>query len=127
MTREIFVFGSNLAGSHGGGSAAAAHAEHGAEWGAGVGPTGNAYAIPTLDRDLRHLKLHDIQGHVDDFIDYAGKNPGLKFNVVAIGCGIAGFKPEEIAPMFDDAPANCALPEEFTKILKRRLTWAATL
>lgn len=119
MTSEIFVFGSNLAGAHGGGSAAAAHHEHGAEWGAGVGPTGNAYAIPTLDRDLRKLQLHDIRAHVADFLAYAGQRPDVKFDVVAIGCGIAAFSPEDIAPMFAGYPANCILPAQFTDILER--------
>lgn len=120
MTREIFVFGSNLAGMHGGGSAAAAHKEHGAEWGVGVGPTGNSYAIPTLDAELKKLELYDIAAHVGDFIEYAKLNPELSFRVVAIGCGIAGFKPEDIAPMFKDAPLNCMLPTEFMPFIKNK-------
>lgn len=119
MTHEIFVFASNLAGMHGGGSAAHAHKEHGAVWGVGAGPTGNSYAIPTLDGSLRNLKLYDIGAHVEDFLEYAKLNPSWKFNIVAIGCGIAGFKPEEIAPMFADAPDNCKLPKEFVQILER--------
>lgn len=117
MTRQIFVFGSNLAGHHGGGSARAAVEKHGAIWGEGVGPQGNSYAIPTLDKDLRKLELYDIQAHVGDFIEYARLNPELTFNVVAIGCGIAGFNPKDIAPMFADAPPNCNLPSEFMNIL----------
>lgn len=118
MTRQIFVFGSNLAGMHGGGSAAAAHKEHGAVWGEGVGPTGNSYAIPTLDADLNKLALYDIAAHVADFIEYAKINPEWTFNVVAIGCGIAAFLPAEIGPMFQGAPANCNLPHEFTPFIK---------
>jgi hypothetical protein len=119
MTRQIFVFGSNLAGMHGGGSAAAAHKEHGAIWGEGVGPHGNSYAIPTLDQDLQRLALYDIAAHVGDFIEYAKLNSEWSFNIVAIGCGIAGFRPEEIAPMFKGAPLNCNLPGEFLAIIEK--------
>ena len=115
---EIFVFGSNLAGMHGGGSAAHAHQSLGAEWGVGVGRTGDCYAIPTLDKDLKQLELYDIEAHVRDFIDYARFNPELIFRIVAIGCGIAGFKPADIAPMFTNYPPNCILPDEFLSILQ---------
>jgi hypothetical protein len=118
MTRKIFVFGSNLAGMHGGGSAAHAHDEHGAEWGAGVGPTGDSYAIPTLDKELRPLPLQEIAKHVADFLDYARANKDWTFGVVAIGCGIAGFKPEEIGPMFQGVPSNCIMPKEFEPYLE---------
>ncbi len=118
MTREIFVFGSNLAGEHGGGSAAHAHRQHGAVWGEGIGLHGDSYAIPTLDADLRKLKLHDIQAHVADFMAFAGQHPEMKFHVVAIGCGIAGFLPGDIALMFMGCPPNCALPKEFITIIE---------
>lgn len=118
MTREIFVFGSNLAGKHYGGSAVAAVEKHGAIIGEGIGPQGNSYAIPTLDGDFQGLALDDIRAHVGDFIEYAKLNPEVKFNIVAIGCGIAGFKPSEIAPMFRDVPANCVLPQEFVHALQ---------
>lgn len=118
MTRKIFVFGSNLAGAHGGGSARAAVEHHGAIMGVGVGPQGDSYAIPTLDHDLRQLTLHDIAAHVGDFIEYAKLNLEWTFNVVAIGCGIAGFKPGEIGPMFRGAPLNCVLPKEFFPFLR---------
>jgi hypothetical protein len=120
MSRSIFVFGSNLAGKHGGGSAAHAHDEHGAEWGAGVGLTGNSYAIPTLSTNLERLPLNIISEYVDAFIAFAFHRPDWKFNVVAIGCGIAGFTPEDIAPMFADAPDNCSLPPEFIKVLEEK-------
>lgn len=119
MTRKIFVFGSNLAGAHGGGSAAHAHRNCGAVWGEGVGHHGDSYAIPTLDAELRPLQLHDVKAHVADFLAFAGQRPETKFRVVAIGCGIAGFDPEDIAPMFIGYPANCELPQEFTTILER--------
>ena len=112
---EIFVFGSNLAGHHGGGAARAANIKFGAEWGVGVGLTGQSYAIPTMQGGVETIKPY-----VDEFIRFAQENPGLKFLVTRIGCGIAGFKDEEIAPLFDKAMQvpNIYLPETFFKILQ---------
>ena len=112
---EIFVFGSNLAGRHGGGAARAANIKFGAEWGVGVGLTGQSYAIPTMQGGVETIKPY-----VDEFIRFAQENPGLKFLVTRIGCGIAGFKDEEIAPLFDKAMQvpNIYLPETFFKILQ---------
>ena len=112
---EIFVFGSNLAGRHGGGAARAANMKFGAEWGVGVGLTGQTYAIPTMQGGVETIKPY-----VDEFIRFAQENPGLKFLVTRIGCGIAGFKDEEIAPLFDKAMQvpNIYLPETFFKILQ---------
>lgn len=115
--REIFVFGSNLAGRHGKGAALHALKNHGAIWGRGKGLQNNSYAIPTKDVQLRTLDLADIDVHVEDFIDFAAMMPELTFKVTAIGCGLAGYKPEQIAPMFKDAPANCELPDEFKAVL----------
>lgn len=119
MSRNVFVFASNLAGAHGGGSARAALEKHGAILGEGIGYHGNSYAIPTLDRSLVKLALHDIAAHVGDFLEFAKTNTHMTFEVVAIGCGIAGFKAAEIAPMFAGAPTNCILPREFTDVLDR--------
>lgn len=112
---EIFVFGSNLAGRHGGGAARAANIKFGAEWGVGVGITGQSYAIPTMQGGVETIKPY-----VDEFIRFAQANPGLKFLVTRIGCGIAGFKDEEIAPLFDKAMQvpNIYLPGTFFKILQ---------
>ena len=112
---EIFVFGSNLAGRHAGGAARAANMKFGAEWGVGVGLTGQSYAIPTMQGGVETIKPY-----VDEFIRFAQENPGLKFLVTRIGCGIAGFKDEEIAPLFDKAMQvpNIYLPETFFKILQ---------
>ena len=115
LPRQIFVFGSNLAGRHGGGAARAANMKFGAEWGVGVGLTGQSYAIPTMQGGVETIKPY-----VDEFIRFAQENPGLKFLVTRIGCGIAGFKDEEIAPLFDKAMQvpNIYLPETFFKILQ---------
>ena len=112
---EIFVFGSNLAGMHGGGAAWVANMKFGAEWGVGVGLTGRSYAIPTM-----HGGVETIKPYVDEFIRFAQANPELKFLVTRIGCGIAGFRDEEIAPLFDKAMQvpNIYLPETFFKILQ---------
>lgn len=114
---EIFVFGSNLAGRHGAGSALAAVRRHGAVNGIGIGPQGRSYAIPTKDEHLRKLRLGRIAGYVDAFIEYARANPDLTFNVVEIGCGLAGYRPAQIAPMFHGAPRNVRLPVAFVHVL----------
>ena len=107
---EVFVFGSNLAGMHGGGAAYAAFKKFGAIWGRGVGRQGQSYAIPTMQGGVE-----TIRPYVDDFIDFAKAHPDLFFYVTRIGCGIAGFADAEIAPLFAAARTvpNICLPESF--------------
>lgn len=107
----IFVFGSNLAGRHGKGAALHARQHYGAVYGVGVGRTGNAYAIPTKDGQLRTLPIPTIAGHVTTFMAYAHAHPELTFEVTRIGCGLAGYSDHQIAPLFRGAPTNCVLPE----------------
>ena len=107
----IFVFGSNLAGRHGKGAALSARQNYGAEYGVGVGRTGNSYAIPTKDERIRTLPLARIQKYVAEFIEYAQAHPELRFQVTKIGCGLAGYQEHEISPMFKEAPNNCDLPD----------------
>lgn len=109
----IFVFGSNLAGRHGKGAALHARLHHGARYGMGVGPQGNSYAIPTKDEHIKTLPLDRIKPYVDEFLAYARANPDIEFELSAIGCGLAGYKPKDIAPMFAEAPANVKKPPEF--------------
>jgi hypothetical protein len=116
---RIFVFGSNLAGRHGKGAALFASKKHGAVYGQGVGLQGKSYAIPTKDAKLNTLPLEDIQKHVDEFKQFATEHPDQIFQVTAIGCGLAGYRPKQIAPMFADAPPNCELPDEFRAELDR--------
>ena len=111
--REIFVFGSNLAGRHGAGAAKAARLNHGAIYGKASGIQGNSYAIPTKNAILESLNLKEINRHVKNFIQYAKDHSELVFNVTPIGCGLAGYQPKEIAPMFSNVPENVNLPEEF--------------
>jgi hypothetical protein len=118
-TDYVFVFGSNLAGQHAGGAALFARQRRGAELGVGEGRTGQAYAIPTCDAWIRPLPLDQISGSVTAFIAYARQHPELTFEITRIGCGIAGFRDDEIAPLFAGAPENCQLPEgwrEFTLV-----------
>ncbi len=115
---KIFVFGSNEAGRHGRGSALEAVRNHGAIYGIGFGLQGNSFAIPTKDRELRILSLDEIRRYVNMFIYHAKRFPQDEFNIVAIGCGLAGYQPHEIAPFFKDAPKNCNLPAEFLEVLK---------
>lgn len=110
---EIFVFGSNLAGRHGAGAAKYARLHYGARIGVGEGPTGLAYAIPTKNEKIRTRNLDDIRVSVDRFIQYAKANPHLTFKLTAIGCGLAGYTPDQIAPMFEGAPPNVRKPPEF--------------
>lgn len=109
----IFVFGSNERGLHGAGAAHEAHANFGAKWGQGVGMAGRSYAIPTKDDNLKTLPLEKIQVYVRDFLKYAKQYPDREFFVTAIGCGLAGYKPQQLAPMFKDAPLNCTLHRRF--------------
>ena len=109
---EIFVFGSNLQGMHGGGAARLAYNKFGAIWGQGVGLQGQSYGIPTM-----HGGVEDIKPYVDEFIEFARSHPELTFLVTRIGCGIAGFRDEEIAPLFKECIEidNVILPRSFVQ------------
>ena len=84
---------------------------------AGVGRQGNAYAIPTKDHQLRVLPLHVIRAHVGEFLNCARRQPNIGFELTPIGCGLAGYRPEQIAPMFSDAPPIVILPNAFDTVL----------
>ena len=112
---EVFVFGSNIQGAHGGGAAWYAHKKFGAEWGVGEGLTGRTYALPTMEGEasLKHA--------VENFIACAKAHPGLIFLVTAVGCGIAGYTPDEVAPLFREATSleNVYLPQVFWNVINK--------
>jgi len=117
---EIFVFGSNESGRHGKGAAKTALG-WGAVWGQAEGLQGITYGIPTKDRTIRlTLTVTQIKPYVDRFIDVAKEHPELTFYVTEIGCGLAGLKPKEVAPLFKGAVdiKNIYLPARFWHKLK---------
>lgn len=111
---EIIVVGTNSEGAHHGGAAAQAHRHFGLEWGVCRGISGQTYAFPTMD-GLKKLKQEARILYIT-----ANQNAENEFHVTLLGCGIAGHKPEDVAPFFADAPKNVILPKEFTEILNRR-------
>lgn len=113
---EVFVFGSNLAGNHAGGAARTARLKFGAKMGQGEGMQGQSYAIPTMQGGVETIKPY-----VDRFIDLATEWDQTTFYVTRIGCGIAGFTDEQIAPLFDRAYDlyNVRLPLSFAEIIER--------
>ncbi len=113
MTDAVFVFGSNLAGRHGKGAALWARQHRGAIYGQAIGLQGNSYAIPSKDAQLRTLPLTTIKQHVDEFLAFARSRPELTFQLTPIGCGLAGYRREDIEPMFANAPPNILWPPEW--------------
>ena len=110
---EIFVFGSNIRGFHAGGAAAAAMDRFGAVWGQGEGLQGQSYAIPTMEG------IESLGNAVERFTQFASEHPELRFLVTRVGCGIAGYTPATIAPLFRDCIQleNVALPADFWQVL----------
>lgn len=120
---EVFVFGSNEAGIHGGGAARIARVKFGAINKIPFGLIGQSFAIPTKDKRIETLPLTDILGYLVLFIDFAINNPQLKFYLTKIGCGLAGYTTEDIKPLLWEAikkvtnnnelPTNIIIPIEF--------------
>ncbi|MDQ4214403.1 hypothetical protein [Microbacterium capsulatum] len=108
---EVFVFGSNASGAHGGGAALIAHQRFGAVWGEGHGHHGQTYAIDTMSG------LDTLAVEAGVFLDYARAHPELRFLLTPVGCGIAGYTPEQVAPYFRAAPANVTMPDAFVRYL----------
>ena len=113
---EIFVFGSNLQGYHGAGAARMALDKFGAVWGQGVGLQGQSYAIPTMEGGVETIKPY-----VDEFIEFAKQHPEYQFLLTRVGCGIAGFTYEEIAPLFGEALKleNVIFPKAFIDVYEK--------
>lgn len=109
---EVFVFGSNASGHHGEGAARIAHERFGAVWGEGHGRHGQTYAIDTMSG------LDVIGSEARDFVAYATAHPELRFLLTPVGCGIAGYTPEQVAPLFVGLPANVSIPASFAPHLQ---------
>lgn len=119
---EIFVFGSNLAGIHGAGAAKVAHEKFGAKWGEGTSATvmsvlDGSYAIPTKDKNIETLPLREIEKYVNSFVTFTLMYPEYGYFVTRVGCGLAGYKDSQIAPMFKGAE-NCSFAEEWKPYLE---------
>ena len=116
--KTVFVFGSNLKGYHGAGAALLATQKYGAAPGMGAGWSGNSYAVPTKCKNLHALPLDDIQMYAECFCIFSNKLPHMEYFVTAVGTGFAGYKHEQIAPMFRSANPLCSFPEEWYEFLE---------
>lgn len=117
----VFVFGSNLAGTHAGGAAKTALLHFGAVIGAGRGWSGQSYAIPTMNEHLQQMPLSQIQHYIEDFKIYTKNHPKIKYFITSVGCGVAGYKVEEIAPMFKGISKNVIFPISFRPFVEKTL------
>lgn len=115
---QVFVFGSNLAGRHGAGAAKKAKEDFGAVYGVGLGITGDCYAIPTKDQSLNTLSLFSIENYIFFFNQCCKNHPDFEFLVTKIGCGLAGYSDEQIAPLFLSSSENCVFSEDWRKYLE---------
>lgn len=112
---EVFVFGSNMLGHHAGGAAKQAHKQFGAEWGIAEGLTGQCYAFPTLEREMTKRGIPALERSRDRLFATARALPEKTFLLTKVGCGIAGYSEEKIKPLFNNAPSNVVLPEDWRK------------
>lgn len=125
---QVFVFGSNLAGRHGAGAALLARQRFGAVTGRGTGLMGRCYGIATKDRHLNTLPLEAIGTGISLFQGFAMASPEVNYLVTEIGCGLAGYSPEQIAPLFflsdyvtkpEQIPVNISLPARFWAVFRK--------
>jgi hypothetical protein len=127
INKRIFVFGSNEAGRHGKGAALVAYKKHGARYGSSYGHVGNSFAIPTKDQELDPIELCRIRQYVQGFLAYAEGHPELTFQVTCIGCGLAGYQDEQIAPLFRSATRNCLFDDKWFPILGADFSFWGTI
>lgn len=120
-SNTIFVFGSNLAGQHTDGAAKTALTHFGALSGVGRGWSGQSYAIPTMNEHLQQMPLSQIEHYVEDFKIYSKNHPKMTYFLTSVGCGIAGYKVEEIAPMFKGISHNVIFPQSFRPFVEKTL------
>ena len=119
LPSQIFVFGSNTLGYHTGGASGTARKKFGAVWGQAEGLQGQSYAIP-VDFGKGIRKDTEVKASVDKFIAFAKENEKLFFFVTRVGCGIGGYRDEEMAQFFKEAleVKNICLPKSFVDALK---------
>lgn len=125
----IFVFGSNLSGIHGAGAARYAAVHKGANYGQGEGLQGQSYGLPTKGLHISYMPLEEIHKHVNKFIAFAASHDALSFQVTQVGCGLSGFQPSEIAPMFEQAAyygSNCYFDKVWLPWLPRNAQYWGT-
>jgi hypothetical protein len=114
---RIFVFGSNLAGAHGAGAALHALDYHKARLGQGTGYQGYSYGIPTKDENIRTLPLKRIVPGIREFLRFAAYHQELRFFLTRIGCGLAGYTDEQMAPLFTGVTDNVQVPDEWQELI----------
>lgn len=114
---KVFVYGANLKGIHGAGAALEAKRKWGAVQGV-IGRSGASYGIATKRTPWETLALWEIEQQVQKFLRHADICHDDEFEVTPIGCGLAGLMPQQIAPMFANAPANVHLPDVFKEVLR---------
>lgn len=119
MCPFVFVFGSNTQGRHGAGAARCAVQYYGAIYGQAEGRQGYSYAIVTKELRPGYTQpgMQEIRAGVERFVEYARAHPELCFYITAVGCGLAGFNPRDVAPMFHGVPENCLLPPRWEQYL----------
>ncbi len=117
--RDVFVFGSDLAGRHRSGDALQALRHYGAQYGRGLGLQGQSYAIPVRDEQDRLLPIPVIARYVQAFLRFATNYPTVVFRVTRVGCGRDAYRDEQIAPLFAGAPQNCRLPKGWERFVRR--------
>lgn len=124
---EIFVFGSNLLGRHMGGAARLARRVFNAETGVAEGLTGQAYAFPTLDEEMRRVSSGLLRTSFVRLLNFALEHPMLKFYLTEVGCGIAGWQVDTVRELLWEAvksiseeayreralPVNLLIPQRF--------------
>lgn len=113
LPNQIFVFGSNLGGRHAGGAARLAKDRFGAEEGVGEGLTGQSYAFPTLTAAFAKVSPAALETSRNRLFATARENPDKVFLLTKVGCGIAGFREDQIRPLFENAPPNLVLPDDW--------------
>ena len=114
---DIFVFGSNKLGIHGAGAAKEAHRFYGAIYGCGEGLRGQCYAIPTKKTPYVSMSLEEVAHAVERFIEFAQDHPEHEFHLTRVGCGLAGFTDQDIAPLFRGSPLNVHFPERWAGLI----------